>query len=207
MCAGTLTGRYRAMPVLVTGCLASPKTSGRAPDYTCGTHQGSRSRLLMCRSMSWVSCPLRGWPLGWVLLAVSMSHVLHHGKRSFVIGKRWEGAQSGRHHRWRVLGVPFFLPHCRAISSSLGISCFLFADFYDMQLSYSIREKERTCLQSCCTSPSLNRRGGWVQCCLPWIFPELFFSCWTGLPHRQHFVKSLSWDLKCVSKHWFGDSF
>lgn len=30
---------------------ASPKANGRG-DYICGTHQGSRSRLLMCKSTS-----------------------------------------------------------------------------------------------------------------------------------------------------------
>lgn len=56
--------------------LTSPKASGRAPHHVCNTHRGSRGRLLMCKSMSWVSCSSRGWPLGWVLLAVSVPQVL-----------------------------------------------------------------------------------------------------------------------------------
>lgn len=102
------------------------------------------------------------------LCAPSLSQVPHHSKHG-CDGKQWEGAQAGRDHRQGDLGVPFFLPYHKAISSSLEILYFFFffANFYDMQLSYSIREKERTCLQSCCASPSLNRRGQGVQRCLP----------------------------------------
>lgn len=119
---GLLQAETELCQCSLQSCLPSPKANGRAPNHIGCTHQGSRSRLLMCKSMSWVSCPLRGWPLGWVLLAMSVSQVLHHSKHS-CDGK---GAQAGRHYRQEGLGVPFFLPYHKAISSLLGISCFLF---------------------------------------------------------------------------------
>lgn len=59
------------------------------------------------------------------LCAPSLSQVPHHSKHG-CDGKQWEGAQAGRDHRQGDLGVPFFLPYHKAISSSLEILYFFF---------------------------------------------------------------------------------
>lgn len=67
----------------------------------------------MCNSMSLVNCPSSTHPLGWVLLAVSMPQILHHSEHSC----------DGREHR---LEDCIGLECSKAVSSSLGISCFFF---------------------------------------------------------------------------------
>lgn len=140
--------------------LTSPKASGKAPEYVCYTHRGSRGRLLMCKSMSWVSCPSRGWPLGWMLLAVSVPQVQQHSERSC----------DGREHRLEDItgrGAWVFQ------SSFLFIRDFMFLFLLiSMVCSWAIALEERTCLQSY-ASPSWKGSVALPALNIPWTFIQL----------------------------------
>lgn len=174
--------------------LASPEANGRAPDYVCSTHRGSRSRLFICKSMSCVSCPSRGWPLGWVFMAVSMAQVLHHSEHSC----------DGREHRLEDItgrGVWVFQ------SSFPFIRDLMFpflANFYSMQLSYSIRGEDIP--PKLCESI---RRGSAVLPALniPWTFFQLLNwsptqAALSGLCPRIYGVWTIT-DLEVVSNAKF----
>lgn len=141
----------------------------------------------------------REGPLDQVPLAVSMSQVLHQTQLWWEEAKM-EGT-AGR-------GVRVFLSlsYHKAISPSLGTLFSLFLLIF-MVCSWAIALNESLCLQSHCAGPLLRGGDGGGNVELPALnVPWTLFSAVELASCMGSTVRSLSWDLKCVSKHWFGGS-
>lgn len=88
-------------------------------------------------------------------------------------------------------------PLCYGFNVSFSVNC------CGMQLSYSSRQKEGTSPEL--LHASLIKQEGKCGAALEYFLN--LFSAVELVSHAVSAVRSLSWALKCVSKHRFGDQF
>lgn len=171
---------------------ASPKANSRDPDDICGEHRVHRSRLFVCTSTSPVSYPSRRWSHGWVCsTGLAQQHSL---------------PAMGRSAGWKAggLGCLFYPPLPPPPPPPQSQSNFFCRDFMFpcfllilMVCSWAIGLEERICLGSCCVGPLLS--GLWGAVLPPLNVPWILLSAVELFSHVGT-IRSLSWDLKCVSK-------